>query len=305
MSSQIILNGLRSETGSSGKASLFLRRALGKKYSATQWIISVERIPYMALKPLHNPETGILRVVGLMSGSGTNLRRILERQRAIEKAEGKSPFEMVIIFSNDARSKAPEIGRDFAVPVLTHDMRAWYDRRNADRRDLKLRAKFDRETIRMLNPFKPKLAAFGGYMAVATAPLLKTFIGINVHPADLSIKVGNHRKYTGDHAVLDAILTGDKTIASSTHIVEAQVDMGRLLMISVPLPVNLPPGADMSDKEKAKQIADEHQERLKEKGDWVIFPKTIEDIARGKYAQDENGALYYDGKPIPEGIRLA
>ena len=258
----------------------------------------------MKLKPLHDPKSGKLRVVGLMSGSGTNIRRILERQRAIEKSEGRSPFEMVVIFSNDVRSKAPEIGRDFAVPVLLNDMRAWYDRRNANWRDLELRAEYDRETIRMLKPFRPKLAAFGGYMAVATAPLLEAYIGINVHPADLSIEVGKRRKYTGDHAVLDAILAGEKTIASTTHIVEAKVDMGRLLMISAPLPVTLPPGADITDNELAKRIADEHQDRLKEKGDWVIFPKSIEDIARGKFAQDKNGLLYYDGKPIPKGIRL-
>jgi len=112
------------------------------------------------------------------------------------------------------------------------------------------------------------------------------------------------RKYTGDHAVLDAILAGEVTVASSTHIIEAEVDMGRMLMISAPIEVNLPPGADLSDREVAMRISDEHQERLKEKGDWVIFPKTVEDIARGKFAEDENGLLHYEGKPIPEGIRL-
>jgi len=259
----------------------------------------------MERRLLHDPKTGPLRVVGMMSGSGTNLRRLLERQKSIEESEGASPFEVAVIFSNDVRSKAPEIGRDFAVPVIVHDMRAWYDRRGAQWRDLKLRVDYDRETIRMLEPFGVKLAALGGYMAVATAPFLQAYIGVNVHPADLSKKQGEGRKYTGDHTVLDAIVAGEKTVASSTHIVAAEVDMGRLLMISAPLEVNVPPDADLTDSEQANRIADEHQERLKEAGDWVIFPKSIEDIARGKYAEDSNGLLHYDGKPIPDGVRLS
>ncbi len=257
----------------------------------------------MPLKLLHDPKEGPLRVAGFMSGSGTNLRRLLERQRKLEGEEGSSPFEVAVIFSNDARSKAPAIGADFAVPVVIRDMRAWYAKRGADRRDLKLREEFDAETVKMLAPFGAKVAAFGGYMAVATAPLLEAFIGVNVHPADLSITEGGERKYTGDRAVLMAIKAGEHSIAATTHIVESRVDMGRIMMISPPVGVNVPPDSDLNDPDVAAKVADEHQEKLKERGDWVIFPRTIEDIARGRYAEDEAGTLYYDGEPAPEGVR--
>ena len=225
-------------------------------------------------------------------------------QKAIEKNEGVSPFKVVVIFSNDMRSKAPQIGRKFNIPVILHDMRAWYKQRGANMRDIVLRIEYDRETVRMLEPFEVKLAALGGYMAIATAPILQSYIGVNVHPADLSIKDGEWRKYTGANVVLDAILAGERTISSSTHIVEAEVDMGRLLMISAPIKVNVPAKTNLDDREQAERIAGEHQDRLKEAGDWVIFPRSIEDIAKGKYAEDENGLLHYEGKPIPDGVRL-
>lgn len=258
----------------------------------------------MALKLLHDPQDGPLRVAALMSGSGTNIRRLLELEREIELRDGKSPFETVVIFSNDARSKAVEIGTDFTVPVVVNDMRAWYKRRNAPPREMIIRAEYDKSNADIIKSFGVKAAAFGGYMAVATKPLLDAFIGVNVHPADLAVKQGNSRKFTGDHAVLDAILAGEKYLRSSTHIVESQVDMGRLFFISSPVEVNIPAGANFDDRETMMKIAQEHQERLKEKGDWVIFPLTIEEIARGKFAVDEKGLLHYEGLPIPDGVRL-
>ena len=141
-------------------------------------------------------------------------------------------------------------------------------------------------------------------MSVVTAPLINAFLGINVHPADLSIEQKGKRTFTGDHAVRDAIAAGEKTIASSTHLIEEVVDQGRLLMISSPLDVIVKDEWDLSTSADLKEAESFNQERLKESGDWVIFPKTIEYIARGRFGQDESGQLYFDEKPIPKGLRL-
>lgn len=82
------------------------------------------------------------------------------------------------------------------------------------------------------------------------------------------------------------------------------MDYGRILMISTPLPVNLPEGFDPGNKEQVKAVSDEHQNRLKEMGDWVIFPRTLEFLADGRYSQDDQRRLYFDGKEIPQGVRL-
>ena len=115
---------------------------------------------------------------------------------------------------------------------------------------------------------------------------------------------GNKRKYTGDHAVRDAILAGEKQLRASTHIIEQQVDYGRILMVSQPLAVTLPEDFDANNKDQIDSISDEHQNRLKEVGDWVIFPRTLEYLANGRYSQDEQGLLYFDNEPIPQGLRL-
>lgn len=258
----------------------------------------------MSLKPLHDPKSGPLRVVGLLSGSGTNLRRILEHETRLRKERGESPFRVAVIFSDSSESKAAEIGRDYDRPVVIRDIRAFYRARGRKKSDLSLRPDFDRDTVRSLSPFEVSAAAYAGYMSVASSVLIQAFLGVNVHPADLSVEENGRRKYTGDHAVLDAIRAGEKTIGSTTHLIEERVDYGRILIISPPVPVEIPAGADLSNPETAKKVAAENQDRLKEKGDWIIFPQTLEYLAEGRFAADGQGLLHFDGKPIPKGLRI-
>lgn len=259
----------------------------------------------MSLRKLHDPSQGPMKVVGFMSGSGTNIRKIIEHQRRLEKAMGSSPFVVVALFSDRAESNAPLIGKEFDIPVVIRDLQGFCKRRGVSRRDMEAREEFDRETVKALSPFGAKVAAFGGYMSIATAPIMEAFLAINVHPADLSIeREDGRRRFTGDHAVRDAILAGEKYLRASTHIVEPLVDEGRLLMISPPVEVVLLETWDLKREEDLLQAESLNQERLKERGDWVVFPRTLEGIALGKFAQDEDGNLYYNGTPIPKGLRL-
>ena len=257
------------------------------------------------LRPLHDPAAGALRVAGLISGSGSNLRRILEHRRALASSRGRATFDVVVVFSDTWNSRAAEIGRDFDLPVVVRDIAAFYAARGAPRRDLALRAEYDAATVEALRPFGARVAAYAGYMSIATRPLIDAFLGVNVHPADLALELDGRRRFTGDQAVRDAILAGRPELRSTTHIIEPVVDGGRLLLVSPPVPVVVPPGADLGDRETARRVAAEHQERLKEGGDWLVFPRTLEWLADGRIAQDERtGALHLDGKPIPGGWRM-
>jgi folate-dependent phosphoribosylglycinamide formyltransferase PurN len=253
--------------------------------------------------PLYEPDAGVMRVAGFMSGSGTNLRRILEYQRSMESEMG-CPFRVVAIFSDSSSSNAAKIGTDYDLPVVTRDIAAYYKARGKKKRDLTIRPGFDEATVRALQPFKISVVAYAGYMSIASPILTSTYVGVNVHPADLSIEEHGRRKYVGDHAVRDAILAGEKTIASTTHIVSDAVDGGRILMISPPVEVRVPPGADLGDKSTLARVESENQDRLKEAGDWVVFPMTLRYVAEGRYTVGDKGRLFFDGEAIPKGYRL-
>ncbi|MEW5802979.1 MAG: formyltransferase family protein, partial [bacterium] len=257
------------------------------------------------LRPLHDPHEGALRVVGLMSGKGSNLQKILEWGETLRKKRGRAVYQLVAIFSDTFDSSACEIGKNFDIPVVSRDVKGFYAYRGKPRSDLKVREEFDRQTVNALSPFEARVAVYAGYMSIATQPLVEAFLGVNVHPADLSIEVEGKRKYTGSHAVRDAIAAGETSLCSTTHMVESIVDEGRILMISSPLPIA--PEWSLKGPQSGRTIAavaQDCQERLKMAGDWIIFPRTLQYIAEGRYALDEDGNLFFDGQKIPHGLRL-
>ncbi len=264
----------------------------------------------MSLTPIFDPKkTGrAMRVGAFMSGSGTNITKLIEHEKRLRDKEGVSPFEVLFIFSDrsDGSCAGEKIALASGLPYFSYDIRSFHRLRSLRRtvktpEGLMVREAYDRVAKRLTHAFEIDIIALGGYMSYTT---LKG--GINVHPADLSILLPDGtRKYVGDHAVRDAISAGESTVCASTLWTDKGVDTGPLLMVSQPLPATLSRPIDVlrKDNEKFLKEVDLHQEQLKEVGDWKIFPHTIEMIARGRFALDENSHVYVDGQAVPEGYR--
>ncbi len=264
----------------------------------------------MAIRPIFDPEaTGrSMRVAAFMSGSGTNIRMLMEYQHELEREEGNAPFEVLFIFSDrsDGGSAGEQIALENGLPYFSYDIRRFHALRSIKRsaltaEGLAARKEYDRLAGRLVDTFEIDAIALGGYMSYITL-----FHCVNVHPADLSILTPDgRRKYVGDHAVRDAIEAGEQFLRASTLWTDEGVDTGPLLMVSAPLTVNLPLPLEklLADREHFQHVVDEHQERLKETGDWRIFPRTIEMIARGRFGLDGANRVYVDGIPVPQGYR--
>jgi folate-dependent phosphoribosylglycinamide formyltransferase PurN len=252
----------------------------------------------MKLKPLVEKKSQKLKVGILMSGSGTNAVKIIEYQ----KNNPDCRYKVELIFSDNPKSNAKKIGKKFDIPVKIFDIEKFYQQKpNLERYDLKDREEYDQKVAKVLSKFQIEVLAYAGYMNITTKPIIEKFLGINVHPADLSIKNEQRkRKFTGAHSVKDAIKAGERTISSTTHIITPGVDEGPIVIISKPIKVKFPNNVSEIDEE----VVDFNQERLKEKGDWIIFPKTLDLIAKEEIKKDNKENLYYQDQPIPEGIKL-
>lgn len=267
----------------------------------------------MMLKLLFDPSLKRpMRVACFMSGSGTNVRKIIEHQNNLEKERGKSPYDVVVIFTDDPdRSNARTIAEEYGIALEFNDIRKFYEGKSF--KDMKHREDFDEKTLELISHYKPDIIVLGGYAWWVTRPILSTYVVINVHPGDLSAKENNgKRKYVGFHHVppMKAILAGEKYLHASTHIATEKQDGGPILVISRPLQVELPYGINLKDLKKPEnkqfliRICKEHQERLKRAGDWEILPLTLQWIAEGRFAINEIMNIYFDGTLLKDGYKL-
>jgi len=80
-------------------------------------------------------------------------------------------------------------------------MKAWEeDHGQTGQRGIRQR---DYKTFRAV---KPDFLAYAGYVWATTAPIVNAYIGVNAHPADLSIEKDGRRAYAGANGVRDALL---------------------------------------------------------------------------------------------------
>ncbi len=257
-----------------------------------------------SISKLYEPRETPMQVAVFMSGSGTNAVKLLEVQKELEGGGRQAPYNISTIVTDNYEDKnnAWRIAERFGIPSLFYSDFKEFKSHLEDPGDLGARAPYFSEVLQCLKNVESGIdcIALAGYEIIVTEPLLSAYENmiINVHPADLSITDETlKRKYTGNHAVLDAILDGEPEIRASTHLVTCEVDGGPVLMISEPVTVELPEGITLEylrreeNVEEANGIAKAHQDKLKEVGDWRIFPKTLEHMANGEFVKYANGTV--------------
>ena len=106
----------------------------------------------MKIRPIYDPEKKgrAMRAAAFMSGSGTNVIRLLERERELEDEPGGSPFRVIFIFSDrsDGKSAGEKIALDRGIPYFSYDIRRFHKLRGLKRttfspEGIRTRRKFD------------------------------------------------------------------------------------------------------------------------------------------------------------------
>ncbi len=248
-----------------------------------------------------------LRIAAFMSGSGTNLRRIIELQKKLND----DLFQVVVIFTDtkdESKCNARTIAEEYGIPLIVNDIMDYYRARGHEsKRDMQIREQYDTETAAAIAKHDVDLVALCGYMSIVTSPVYSRFLTLNVHPADLTkLDSGGRRAYAGcmgAGCIKQAIINGDSEVRSSVHVVNGELDGGPVVALSPPLKVEF--GIDEHSGEELNEAAEAYQELLKEKGDWVVYPETIRMIAEGRIRINSgNVQVYVDGKEVENGYRL-
>ena len=289
------------------------------------------------LAPLYDPRDSPMRTAIRMSGKGSNAIKILER--FIEQRDSDEvSFEPVLLFSDNPESNAAKIAEDFrkkhglSLSLFVDPIKEFYRQAGCnDLSDMTVRESYDKRHARMLNEFCVDFVAYAGYDWIATQPILRDFLTVNVHPGDLRVLDEDGRpKYRGLGWVpsAKAILNGENEVYTSVHMVIEKLDAGPIIAISDPqqVPKKVTALRDrrvlLGEADSIGEIQEyirenpevrdvhlavafplhEHaldcQERLKIHGDLVIFPQAIVDISLGIMSLDEQGRVYKEGIPV-------
>ena len=154
------------------------------------------------------PKPRPLRVVVLLSGSGTLLQSVLDAVSA-----GDVDAQVVAVGSDRSGAYGLERARAAHVPTFVHPLRTGDDR-----------AAWDAGLADLVASYSPDLVVSAGFMKLVGAEFLARFGDrfINTHPALLPA-------FPGAHAVRDTLAYGVKVTGCTVFVVDAGIDTGRIV----------------------------------------------------------------------------
>jgi folate-dependent phosphoribosylglycinamide formyltransferase PurN len=273
-----------------------------------------------AVRPLLPIPTGSTsRFALFLSGSGTNAEKVLDHLAAL----GSNGVCQAAALVTDApeTSRARELGAIYGLPVIEHDIRAYYAARGETRvsiatpRGQEIRQEWTNELRAKLADVAIDFGVFAGFVPLTN--LTADFPCLNVHPGDLTYRKDGGRWLVGLHTVPieRAILEGLDCLRTS--VIQAlpytgkgdDMDNGPILGLSPEVDIDLagtpleelaacfanrPPKRPKGGYgDRLEELAQQNQERLKVGGDWVVLPRVVVDFGHGRFGLDASGQLHY------------
>ncbi len=208
----------------------------------------------------------------LMSGAGSNARVLLENRRRYLN------LNFAAIVTDNPNSSAETLAAEFGL-LWKCFPGAYKGKENRQKR-------FE-EIAAYLEKLKIDALIYSGFMKISPVFFVEKFPGLNIHPADLTIKDNQGiPRYKGINAVQLAIENGEKTVASTVHIVDRNVDCGAPIAISAPLHLSHFPGLSH----------EEIHEKLKIKFEHTLFPAALEMLSKGNIRLSDLPVVIVDNK---------
>ncbi|MGP5550973.1 phosphoribosylglycinamide formyltransferase [Psychrobacter namhaensis] len=208
-----------------------------------------------------------LRIVVLVSGSGSNLQVLIDAMQA-----GALPIEIVGVISNREDAYAITRANAASIPVVTLSHVA-----NGKRMGIKT---FERHASDQFIAWQPDLIVLAGFMRVLSASFIENAPApmINLHPSLLPA-------YKGLDTHQRAIQAGERHHGCSVHVVTAELDAGTVLTQGL-LEINQKETAD-SLKTRVQKL--EHQ----------LLPWTILLLAKGALSLSRDQPIHEQNTFLP------
>ncbi len=196
----------------------------------------------------------MLKLVVCVSGGGTNLQAIIDRI-----ADGTiSNTKIVRVISNNPGVKALDRAAAAGIEGVCISPRDYADR-----------ALFNEALLSGIREADPDLVVLAGFMVAIPPAIIEAFPNriINIHPALIPSFCG--KGFYGLRVHEGVLKRGVKVTGATVHFVDEGLDSG---------PIILQKAVEVRDGDTPEIL----QRRVMEEAEWVIMPRAIDLIARGR-----------------------
>ena len=190
-----------------------------------------------------------LRIVVLLSGSGTTLENLIEW-----RAKGQLDIEIVAVVSSKPSAFGLERARRHGLATHAVDRRAYRDERG-----------FNNALHRILDEYQPQLLVLAGFL---TRLELRGYSGrtMNVHPALVPAFSG--KGYYGERVFRAVLESAVKLTGVTVHFCDDEYDTG---------PIILQEAVPVEDDDSVDSLARRVQEKERD-----LYPRAIQLYAEGR-----------------------
>ncbi len=190
-----------------------------------------------------------LRIVVLLSGSGTTLENLIEW-----RAKGQLDIEIVAVVSSKPSAFGLERARRHGLATHAVDRRAYRDERG-----------FNNALHRILDEYQPELLVLAGFL---TRLELRGYSGrtMNVHPALVPAFSG--KGYYGERVFRAVLESAVKLTGVTVHFCDDEYDTG---------PIILQEAVAVEDDDSVDSLARRVQEKERD-----LYPRAIQLYAEGR-----------------------
>lgn len=204
-----------------------------------------------------------LRVVVLISGSGSNLQALIDGWQ-----QQQLPIELTAVISNRPGVRGLERAESAGIPAVILDHTQFPDRLG-----------FDTALMDVIDSYQAELVVLAGFMRILTAEFTRHYLGrmLNIHPSLLP-------KYQGLQTHQRALDAGDAEHGVTVHFVTAELDGGPAA-IQARIPVY------PDDDAASLALRVQQQEH-------IVYPLAVKWFAEGRLLMKE-GRAFLDSEPLP------
>ena len=202
---------------------------------------------------------GILKVVVLISGRGSNLKAIIDKC-----SEKNVPAKVIAIISNNSTALGLKLNGNFEKIIIKNKLS---------------KKKFENELQNNLKKLKPDLICLAGFMKILSPFIIKKWKNkiINIHPSLLP-------SFKGLNTHERALNKGVKISGCTIHFVDESLDGGPIITQAATTIHN-----NMTNKELSEKILKiEHK----------IYPEVVNLFAKKKISLKKNKVFIKDEKKI-------